>query len=120
MKTLTTLVAASILLIGASAAQAYDFEQNRKDTVTTETASSRAEAYKLGASKLSQLQSASPSQLFNKLEIFSLRADENTTQLKDGAYVTVQEQIRENGQPGFIGMVNVGVSYIEDRPSNNE
>ncbi|PWQ93138.1 DUF3316 domain-containing protein [Leucothrix arctica] len=92
MKTLTSLVAASVLLIGASAAQAYDFEQNEKDTVMTETAASRSEAYQLGLNKLTQLQSASPRQLFNELDIFSLDADENTTRLKDGAYITVQER----------------------------
>ncbi|PWQ96712.1 DUF3316 domain-containing protein, partial [Leucothrix arctica] len=119
-KTLTSLVAASVLLIGASAAQAYDFEQNEKDTVMTETASSRSEAYQLGLNKLTQLQSASPRQLFNELDIFSLDADESTTRLNDGAYITVQERTAPNGQAGYVGLVNVDVSYLEERQSDND
>ncbi|WP_158278819.1 DUF3316 domain-containing protein [Leucothrix arctica] len=120
MKTLTSLVAASVLLIGASAAQAYDFEQQTKDTLTTETASSRADAYQLGLNKLTQLQSASPRQLFNELDIFSLDADKSSTRIKDGAYVTVQERTAANGKLGYVGLVNVDVSYNEDRDSDND
>jgi hypothetical protein len=120
MKTLTSLLAASVLLIGASAAQAYDFEQNEKDVLMTETASSRADAYQLGLNKLTQLQSASPRQLFNELDIFSLDADESSTRLKDGAYVTVQERTAANGKLGYVGLVNVDVSYNEDRDSDND
>ena len=120
MKTLTSLVAASVLLIGASAAQAFDFEQHKKDTLTTETASSRAAAYQLGTSKLSQLQSASPRQLFNELDIFSIDADVDSTQLNNGSFVTVQERMGANGQLGFVGLVNVDVSYNEDRQSDND
>ncbi|PWQ96710.1 DUF3316 domain-containing protein [Leucothrix arctica] len=120
MKTLTSLVAASVLLIGASAAQAYDFEQHTKDTLTTETASSRAAAYQLGTNKLSQLQSASPSQLFNELDIFAIDADVDSAKLQNGSYVTVQERMGANGQLGFVGLVNVDVSYNEDRHSDND
>ena len=120
MKTLTSLVAASVLLIGASAAQAYDFERSKKETVMTETASSRTEAYKLGLNKLTQLQSASPRQLFNELDIFSLDADENTTRLGGESFITVQERKAANGQAGYVGLVNVDVTFIEDRGSDND
>ena len=118
MKTLTTLVAASVLLIGASAAQAYDFERHTKDTLTTETASSRAEAYQLGTSKLSQLQSASPRALYNELGLYSSEAVETSTRLNDGAYVTIQERMGANGQLGYVGLVNVDVTYLEDRDND--
>ena len=116
MKTLTSLLAASVLLIGATAAQAdYDFEQNEKETVRTEAASSRSEAYQLGLNKLTQLQSVSPRQLFNELDIFSLDADESSTRIEDGAYITVQKRTTPNGQARYVGLVNVDVTYFEER-----
>ena len=121
MKTLTSLLAASVLLIGATAAQAdYDFEQNEKETVRTEAASSRSEAYQLGLNKLTQLQSVSPRQLFNELDIFSLDADESSTRIEDGAYITVQERTSANGKLGYVGLVNIDVSYNEERDSDND
>ncbi|PWQ93137.1 DUF3316 domain-containing protein [Leucothrix arctica] len=115
MKTLTSLLVTSVLLISATAANASNFERHSKDILTTETASSRAEAYQLGTSKLSQLQSASPRQLFNELDIFSIDAVVSSAHLEDGSFVTVQERMGANGKLGYVGLVNVDVSYNEER-----
>ena len=115
MKTLTSLLATSVLLISATAANAYNFQQHERDVLTTETASSRSEAYQLGANKLAQLQSASPRQLFNELDIASIDANKRSTRLNSGSYVTVQERMGSNGKIGFVGLVNVDVSYTEER-----
>ena len=120
MKTLNTLLATSLLLIGASAANAYDFEQNERVVLQTQSTPNRGEAYQMGVDKLTQLQSASPRQLFNELDIFSLDADESSTRIKDGAYVTVQERVQANGKPVFVGLVNIDVTYTENRDSDND
>jgi hypothetical protein len=120
MKTLTSLLATSALLISATTANAYDFEQFEKNVLTTETTSSRADAYKLGVNKLTQLKSASPSQLFNDLELFSPEANVNSTKLEDTSYVFVQERMDANGKVGFVGIVNADVTYKENRDRHND
>lgn len=114
MKKITTLLATSALLFGATAANALTFmERSEKSTLITETASSRAQAYQLGANKLSALKSASQSQLTNNIT-FSLDVDESSVRIENGAYVTVQERMDANGKIGYVGLVNFEISYIQE------
>lgn len=115
MKKITTLLATSVLLFGATAANALTFmERSEKSTLITETASSRAQAYQLGANKLSALKSASQSQLTNNNITFSVDVDESSVRIENGAYVTVQERMDANGKIGYVGLVNFEISYIEE------
>lgn len=120
MKNLTTLVATSVLLFSATAANAHTFlERSQKSTLITETASSRAQAYQFGANKLSALKSASQSQLTNNNIKFSLDVDESSVRIEDGAYVTVQERMDANGRIGYVGLVNFEISYIQEDSEGN-
>jgi hypothetical protein len=115
MKNLTTLVATSVLLLSATAANAHTFRDlSEKSTIMTEAASSRAQAYQFGANKLSALKSASQSQLTNNNITFSLDVDESSVRLENGAYVTVQERMDANGKIAYVGLVNFEISYTQE------
>ena len=111
MKTLTALAAASILLISATAANASYFGTTVKDTIMTDTATTRAAAYQAGADKLSSLKSSSPRQLSNELSLFSPDIIERSVKLDSDGYVTVQERLGADGKVGYVGVVNVDVNY---------
>ena len=111
MKKLSTLVATSILLVSATAANAFTIYQDPTTTMT-DTYSSRDAAYQAGLNKLTSLSSASPSQLAEELDIFVTdNMKEDTIHLNNGAYVTVQERMNDNGQVEYTGVVNFDVDY---------
>jgi len=121
MKTLTALATASILLISATAANAASsyFATTIKDTVMTDTVSSRDAAYQAGTQKLSSLQSSTPRELSDELGLF-YQDDviERSIELGDNAYVTVQERRGANGEVGYVGVVNLNVSYDTHEDDN--
>ncbi|RVU86648.1 DUF3316 domain-containing protein [Leucothrix sargassi] len=111
MKTLTTLLATSVLLIGASAANAYTFEETTSDQIFTGMTNSKEAAYQSGLAKIQSLKSASPYELYDEVGLFGADIEADTVELEDGAYVTVQERLQANGQKAFVGVVNLDVSY---------
>ena len=75
---------------------------------------SRAQAYKLGISKLSALQAASPRQLVNEIRVYTPDIIEDTVRLENNAYITVEERMNVSGQLGYVGLVNIELRYTED------
>ena len=119
MKTLSTFLATSVLLISATAANAAYFEDNISSTLRTDMTDSRATAYQAGLDKLTQLKSASPLELSSELFI-SAHVDENSVHLNnDSSYVTVQERSLPNGKVGYIGLVNIDLGYTEEHEDDN-
>ena len=114
MKTLTTVIATSVLLLGATAASAANLYQD-PTSVTTDTFNSRTQAYQAGINKLSSLKAATPEQLSNEIDLFVTgNMKEDTIHLEDGAFVTVQERMSGNGQLEYVGVVNIDVDYEYD------
>ena len=111
MKTLTAMIAASVLLIGATTANADYFDTVTKETIVTGVTDSRAAAYQAGADKLSSLKSASPYALADEVGLFGSDIEADTVHLDEGSYVTVQERLGADGKIGYVGVVNAGVSY---------
>ena len=118
MKALTLLAATSVLLISATAANASYFGTTIKDTLTTETATTRAAAYQAGSDKLSELKSSSPRELSNELGLFSPDIIERSVKLESDGYVTIQERLGADGQLGYVGVVNVDVNYETNENDN--
>ena len=106
MKTLPAMIAASLLIASVSATAASDYE-----TVLTPVAPTKAAAYELGVNKLAALNDSSPAQLSRSLGTSFGDIQESSLRLKDGGYVTVQERADASGRVGYVGQVNVGVSY---------
>ncbi|RVU84408.1 DUF3316 domain-containing protein [Leucothrix sargassi] len=111
MKTLSTLIATSVLLIGATAANADYYEAITSEKIATGMTDSRAEAQEAGMQRLSALESASPSALSNEFGLKSPRINESTINVDEGAYVTVEPTLTPEGGVAYIGVVNAGVSY---------
>ena len=112
MKTLPVIIAAS-LLVASFGASAQINQRTESGTIATNVASSKVEAFKLGANKLSQLKSGSAQDLENAVVVHSGYADLSTLRLNDGAFVTVEQRVSEDGKPGFVGLLNVDYSYTE-------
>ncbi|RVU84409.1 DUF3316 domain-containing protein [Leucothrix sargassi] len=111
MKTLSTLIATSVLLIGATAANADYYEAITSEKIETGMTDSRAEARAAGMERLSALESASPEALSNEFGLNSSRINEGTVNVDDGAYITVKPTLTPQGGVGYVGVVNAGVSY---------
>ena len=111
MKTLTTLIVTSALLLGTTAASAANLYQD-PTSVKTEAFNSRDAAYQAGINKLSALENASPRQLSREVDLFvtdNMRA--NSVKLEDGAYVTIEERMSANGELEYVGVVNIDIDY---------
>ena len=107
MKTLPAMIAASLLIASVSATAASDYET----VLMTPVAPTKAAAYELGVNKLAALNDSSPAQLSRSLGTSFGDIQESSLRLKDGGYVTVQERADASGRVGYVGQVNVGVSY---------
>ena len=118
MKTLSTLIATSVLLISATAANADYFEAISSEKIKTEVTDSRAAAYKAGADKLSSLKSATPYALSDEIGLVRGDIEQDTVSIDDGAYITVQEQMAPNGKLGYVGVVNAGISFEVNENDN--
>ena len=111
MKTLSTLLVASTLLLSATVANASYSDVSTTKTLTTGVSDSRDAAYQAGVNKLSTLKSANSYQLSDEIGLFGSGIDEDTVELSSNSFVTVEERMNSNGQVGYVGIVNVGVSY---------
>ena len=106
MKTLTTMIAATLLVASASA-----MANSSSETIFTPVAPTKAAAFEQGVNKLSALKNSSPSQLRQSLNTPFGDVEPGSLRIKDGGYVTVQERADANGKIGYVGIVNVGVNF---------
>ena len=106
MKTLPAMIAASLLLASVSASAFTTTE-----TLDTPVASTKAAAYQQGVSKLSLLEGSTAAQLNYRLGTYYGDIEEDTLDVKDGGYVTVQERVMADGSTGYVGLVHIDVSY---------
>ncbi|PWQ92362.1 DUF3316 domain-containing protein [Leucothrix pacifica] len=106
MKTLSKLIAASLLIVSVSASAFTTSE-----TIETPVAATKAAAYEQGVSKLSSLQGSTPGQLNYRLGTYYGDIKEDTLRINDGGFVTVQERAMTDGSIGYVGIVNVDVSF---------
>ena len=106
MKTIPTMIAAALLLASVTATA-----NTAHDVLLTSVAPTKAAAYELGLNKLSALKNSTSSQLGYTLNTPLGDVEDGSIQLKDGAYITVQERVGANGKVGYVGQVNVDVSY---------
>jgi hypothetical protein len=86
-------------------------------TVPVAPATTSDEAYQLGLSELQRLKTMSAQELNNGLRILMFNTYSKSTHLEDAGFVTVQEQMNENGELEYVGKVNIKVHYTE-RDSN--
>lgn len=82
--------------------------------IKTQTVESREAAYTLGLEKLKLLKSESGSELSNEFAVpVGTFREKNSVALDDGAYVTIQESMNEQGEIVYNGLVNVSYSYSQ-------
>ncbi|WP_372882904.1 DUF3316 domain-containing protein [Psychromonas sp.] len=120
MKTLKNTLLASTMVIFSATAFAgsavygnYSVHHSNK-TVKTATAESKEAAYQLGFEKLTQLKAESGAELSSELALsLGSYQEKNSVTLDDGAYITLQEMINEQGQVVYEGLVNVTYSYSQ-------
>ena len=113
------LVTATSLFSATAFSNDY-VERSEMGTITTETASNRSAAFKLGAGKLAMLQSSSPEQLSEHIRVFSIDTDESSVTLSNNAFVTVQERLGANGKLGYVALVNFELNYLEEDDSDDD
>ncbi|WP_435236997.1 DUF3316 domain-containing protein [Psychromonas sp. PT13] len=111
MKKITTvLLGASAIMLSASS-----FANVGSQTFKTETVDSKDAAYSLGLGQLQQLKSETGYQLSHDLSTpADTYKEKNSIELNDGAYVTVQESMNEQGDIVYNGLVNVTYHYVDD------
>jgi len=118
MKTIQAIIlGASIILVSsnsiANTIGANGNQRSETNTISMTGENTKQAAFKSGASKLSQLKSASADQLSKELRVNSSNLDGTTLHLKSAGYVSVQERMDANGNISFIPLVNVGIHYAE-------
>ncbi|MGB5444791.1 MAG: DUF3316 domain-containing protein [Psychromonas sp.] len=120
MKTIkNALLATAMVILSANAFAGstvygdYSVHQSNKTIKTTQTESKQA-AYELGLEKLNMLKAESGAELSSDLAL-SLGSfkEKNSVTLDDGAYITLQEMLNEQGQVVYQGLVNVTYSYSQ-------
>ncbi|HAS3584851.1 TPA: DUF3316 domain-containing protein [Vibrio cholerae] len=120
----TLLTSSIILTSAASFAQPLYSGGNyvsRVDhkTVSIDAVSSKQQAYTLGLEKLSEFEDMSGRDLSTALvPVRTYGSARNSTHLKDGGYVTVQERMNNQGQTEYVAKVHLNVHY-QERDSNN-
>ena len=113
MKTIPSIIAATLLLASVSATAGSSFEQTRSETLITSVAPTKAAAYQLGANKLAELKSDSSQQLEMALATPLGSIESDTLHLNEGGFVTIQERMNADGEIGYVGLVNVDFSFVE-------
>lgn len=106
MKALTTVIA-STLLIASVGASAYD----TLDTQVTPVASSKEAAYEMGKQRLDALKSATPYELYYQVNSTLGDIEYDSLQVTDENFIEVQERMDGQGNVGYVGIVNVGLTY---------
>ncbi|MGB5446175.1 MAG: DUF3316 domain-containing protein [Psychromonas sp.] len=87
---------------------------NTNKTIKTAPAESKEAAYQLGLEKLNQLKAESSSELSDELalQLHSFK-EKNSVTLNDGAYITMQEMLNEQGKVVYQSLINVTYSYSQ-------
>jgi site-specific DNA-cytosine methylase len=115
----------SILLASAASVAApmssggnYVSRVNHK-VVSIDAASSKQQAYELGAEKLAEFERMTGQELSSELVSGRIYGSaRNSTHLKEHGYVTVQERLNNQGQLEYVAQVHMSVHY-QERDSNN-
>ncbi len=120
MKTIKNLLLASSMLIlsvnvfAGTGGYGYYGVYHDSKVIKTQTVESKEAAYSLAFDKLGQLKSESGSELSNELAVpLGFVQEKNSVTLDDGAYITIQESMNEQGQLVYNGLVNVTYSYSQ-------
>ena len=120
MKTIkNVLLASSMLILSANVFANTSIDGNYglhhdSKVIKTQAAESRESAYTLGLEKLELLKSESGSELSNELAVpVGSFQEKNSVTLDDGAYITIQESMNEQGEVVYNGLVNVTYSYSQ-------
>jgi hypothetical protein len=82
-------------------------------TISVASMTTSDEAYQQALSELNVLKAMSAQELNKELQILTFNVESRSTHLEEGAFVTVQERMNENGQLEYLGKVNVKVHYAE-------
>lgn len=116
MKAMTTAIAATLLIasMGASA----NTMRTATDTIETGFAPTKAAAYKAGIDKLNQLKSVPSNVLEYKVSAPLGMIESGTLKVNDNSFIVAQERVSANGQKGYVGVINVGLSF-EEHDSDN-
>ncbi len=118
MKSIKTALIATVITMTSVSAFAQPFinggnfvnhEEVKSISVTT-TATSE-EAYRNALLELNSLKSLDSDELNKELHIQSFNVEPQSTHLRDGSYVTVQERMTGDGQMEYVGKINVKVHY---------
>ena len=117
MKTIPSIIAASLLIASVSAT-ASTYENSATDTLVTGPAVTQAAALQQASNKLSQLKSVSPRQLSWELSSNSVDALDDTFHLNEGSFVSTEERMDANGKISYVGLVNVNFGYTVDDSEN--
>ena len=120
MKTVKNLLLASTMVIlsanaFASSAVYGDYSVHRSNkTIKTATVETKEAAYQLGLEKLTDLKDDSGAELSNEFALaLGSYKEKNSVTLDDGAYISLQEMMNEQGQVVYTGLVNVTFSYSQ-------
>ncbi len=82
--------------------------------IKTQSADTKSAAYTLAFEKLQLLKSETGSELSIELAVpVASFQEKNSVALDDGAYITVQEAINEQGLLVYNGLLNVSYSYSQ-------
>ncbi len=80
--------------------------------VSVAPTSTSDEAYQLALSELNTLKSLPANKLNKAFNMLAFNMEAQSTHLKDGGFITVQERMNEYGQLEYQGKVNVTVHYV--------
>lgn len=120
MKTIkNVLLASSMVILSANAFANTSIDGNYgvhhdSKVIKTRAVGTREAAYTLGLEKLELLKSESGCELCTEfaLPVGSFQ-EKNSVALDDGAYITIQESMSEQGDIVYNSLVNVSYSYSQ-------
>lgn len=117
MKTIKNVLLASSMVILSANVLAVDGNygvRHASKTIDTQVVESKGSAYSLAFEKLNQLKSESGRELNYEFAV-SLGSwqEKNSVTLDDGAYITVQESMNEQGNVVYNGQVHVTYHYSQ-------
>lgn len=115
MKALTATIATTLLIasMGANATT-----RSTSDTLVTGFEPTKAAAYNAGITKLNQLKSVPSNVLEYQVEAPLGIVESGTLKVTDDSFVVAEERVSANGQKGYVGIVNVGLSFEEHESDN--
>lgn len=118
-KTITCILTSAALVLSAPSFSAslnasgnYTVVSTQK-TILTNPTETKATAYEDALQLLNNLKESSPIELKQEFNVNTYTSKEtNSISLKDGAYVTTQEFMNEDGKLQYKGIVNLHYQYL--------